>query len=74
MMAMKERKDEEIDEVMNDAKKKDKLSVNELLRLFGEVGEDEDGKPFIFADDEDIGEERTRVPAHSDDEELGNEE
>ncbi|KAF2772880.1 P-loop containing nucleoside triphosphate hydrolase protein [Teratosphaeria nubilosa] len=62
MMAMQERKQIEIDEVMNDAKKADKLTVNDLMRLFGEVREI-DGKAFIFADvDETNTEEHLRLP------------
>jgi hypothetical protein len=31
-----------------------RLSIPELLKLFGgEVGEDEDGQPFIFAENKD---------------------
>ncbi|RMY70605.1 hypothetical protein D0863_05687 [Hortaea werneckii] len=51
MMAMKERKTEEIDQVMEEARKKDIPDVSELLRLFGEVGEDDEGHAFIFVDD-----------------------
>ncbi|KAI6861693.1 hypothetical protein KC338_g6497 [Hortaea werneckii] len=51
MMAMKERKTEEIDQVMEEARKKDLPDVSELLRLFGEVGEDDEGHAFIFVDD-----------------------
>lgn len=48
---MKERKTEEIDQVMEEARKKDIPDVSELLRLFGEVGEDDEGHAFIFVDD-----------------------
>ncbi|KAI6833508.1 hypothetical protein KC364_g2504 [Hortaea werneckii] len=51
MMEMKERKTEEIDQVMEEARKKDLPDVSELLRLFGEVGEDDEGHAFIFVDD-----------------------
>ena len=79
MMAMKERKQIEIDEVMNSSKMREKLSVEDLMRLFGKVGEDDEGKPFIFADgpngyDED---EHLRVPRPDEDDEerfMGNEE
>lgn len=55
LVAIKERKQMEIDEVMDDSKRREKLSVHDLLRLFGPVGEDEEGKPFIFADGNDEG-------------------
>jgi hypothetical protein len=29
----------------------DRLTIPELLRLFGDVGEDEDGQPFILVED-----------------------
>ena len=81
MMAMKERKQIEIDEVMDDSKRKEKLSVDDLMRLFGPVDKDSEGKPFIFAegaDQYDDGDpEHMRLPnVDSDDEEqmMGNEE
>jgi hypothetical protein len=45
-------KQQVIDTAMDDSKRKEKLSINELMRLFGQVHEDEDGKPFIFAHEE----------------------
>jgi SNF2 family DNA or RNA helicase len=51
MMQVKERKQIEIDELMNNSKLREKLTVQDLMRLFGKVEEDEDGKPFIFADE-----------------------
>lgn len=42
-------KDSEIDELMDSHNKQEKLPLEELMRLFGKVGEDEDGRPFIFA-------------------------
>ena len=51
MMAVKERKQIEIDDCMNSSKMREKLTVKDLLRLFGKVEEDEDGIPFIFADE-----------------------
>ncbi|KAH9827589.1 SNF2 family N-terminal domain [Teratosphaeria destructans] len=78
MMALKERKQIEIDEVMNDAQKVDKLTVNDLMSLFGKVAEDENGKAFIFADvDETNTEEHLRLPDVDEEDEnhfLGNEE
>lgn len=63
---------------MNDSKRKETLSVQDLMRLFGEVREDGEGKPFIFAQepDADEGKEHLRYArADSDDEEvfMGNE-
>jgi hypothetical protein len=52
MMDLKERKRMEIDEVMSAEKLKDKLSVTDLMQLFNPIGEDEEGMPFIFADEE----------------------
>ncbi|EME40686.1 hypothetical protein DOTSEDRAFT_177817 [Dothistroma septosporum NZE10] len=53
MMAVKDRKQVEIDAVMENSSKQS-LSVNDLMRLFGnKVGEDNDGRPFIFPDAED---------------------
>ena len=51
LMQMKDRKQIEIDEVMQDAKRHDKLTVHDLMRLFGDLGEDSEGKPFIFAEE-----------------------
>lgn len=34
-----------------------KVSPEELMRLFGQVGEDEHGRPFIFPADGDDGDE-----------------
>ena len=50
MMQVKERKQIEIDELMNNSKLREKLTVEDLMRLFGKVEEDEEGRPFIFAD------------------------
>ena len=50
-MQVKERKQIEIDELMNNSKLREKLNIQDLMRLFGKVEEDEEGKPFIFADE-----------------------
>ncbi|KAI7238632.1 hypothetical protein KC330_g2487 [Hortaea werneckii] len=68
MMAMKERKTEEIDQVMEEARKKDIPDVSELLRLFGEVGEDDEGHAFIFVDDP-----KENEPRHAESEEENEE-
>ncbi|KAK5688470.1 hypothetical protein LTS10_000448 [Elasticomyces elasticus] len=64
MMDMKERKQIEIDGAMDDSKGRGDLPVAELLRLFGEeVGEDGEGRPFIWAQDDGAGnQEHLRVP------------
>ncbi|KAK4574889.1 hypothetical protein LTR86_001731 [Recurvomyces mirabilis] len=77
MMAMKERKQMEIDQIMEDPKRNEQLTPKEVLRLFGPVGEDSDGHPFIFPDGEIDKNEHLRLPnVDKDDEmrEMGNEE
>jgi hypothetical protein len=78
MAAMKERKQVEIDEVMET---KHRPSIDDLMRLFGRVEHDENGKPFIFPDttspyDDDDGPGQRFVEHDSDDEQghMGNEE
>lgn len=57
MFAVKERKTAEIDKVM-DQPDKGPRSTADLLRLFGPVGEDEDGRPgFIFPEPNENDEE-----------------
>lgn len=53
MINMQNRKQDEIDEVMNDEKgrRTSKIPTAELMRLFGAVREGEDGKAFILVDD-----------------------
>lgn len=69
ILNMQERKQTEINEVMNDLKGKRKaLEVSQLLRLFGPTREDSEGKPFIMVEDyPDI----PYVDRDSDDERLG---
>ncbi|KAF2432590.1 hypothetical protein EJ08DRAFT_695349 [Tothia fuscella] len=50
MIRMQERKQHEIDRVM-DGEKRKKLTITELLSLFGEVEEGDDGQPFILVED-----------------------
>jgi hypothetical protein len=69
MMAVKERKQIEIDEVMSNSKMKEKLTVEDLMRLFGKVEEDEDGKPFIFADEPEDA--HLRLANVDDEDEMG---
>lgn len=75
MMSLKEKKNLEIDEVMSNSSKAKDISVVELMRLFGKTSEDEEGRPFIFVEDD--GPEHLRVPnIDKEDEEqfMGNEE
>lgn len=67
MEDIKERKNLEIDGVMNTAKLREQLSIKDLMQLFGDVGEDESGNPFIFAEEAE-GDEHLRVPCGSGDE------
>jgi len=60
MMAMKEKKQLEIDEAMSDSRKRE-MSIKDLMKLFGPVDEDDEGRPFIFAEVDD-SEEHLRVP------------
>jgi SNF2 family DNA or RNA helicase len=50
--ALQSSKQENIDAALDDSKRKDKISVGELMSLFGSVEKDEDGRPFIFAHDD----------------------
>jgi len=53
LQALQQEKKETIDAAIgDDGKRLAKLSLQELLRLFGPV-QDEDGKQFILVDDED---------------------
>ena len=69
MVAVKERKQIEIDDVMNSGKMKQKLTVSDLMRLFGDVHEDSDGIPFIFADEAE--DEHLRLANVDDEDEMG---
>lgn len=51
IVRLQKNKQIDIDAVMDDSKRKEKLSIHELMRLFGQVKEDGDGHPFIFAED-----------------------
>lgn len=81
IIALQERKQVEIDAVMDDSKRKEKLSVQDLMRLFGgNVGEDGEGRPFIIAEEAGSGvvgpEQSVPADASTDDEGdmMGNEE
>lgn len=70
----------DIDAVMDESKRKEKLSIHELMRLFGQVKEDGEGQPFIFAedafnDDEEFEHTRPAEQLSEDDEDgMGNDE
>ncbi|KAK8219371.1 hypothetical protein M8818_001106 [Zalaria obscura] len=69
MMRVKDDKQVEIDEVMSDSKRPERMSVKDLMGLFGgSVGEDDEGKPFIFADDHEDGTERPLGDSEDEDE------
>lgn len=54
MMAIKEKKQIEIDDIMDLARVREKLSLKELMSLFGELDDDEEGgRPFIFAEEDE---------------------
>lgn len=40
---------------MDESKRKEKISTDELMRLFGKVVADDEGRPFIFAHRENDG-------------------
>jgi len=64
---------------MNDSRRKDTPTVHDLLRLFGnQVGEDGEGRPFIFAEGGELDDgEHLRLPNNDEEDEgqfMGNEE
>lgn len=48
----------EIDALMEGARTRDAPDVQDLLRLFGTVGEDGEGNPFIFPEEPEDGAQR----------------
>lgn len=79
---MQARKQKDIDEAMGEnGKKREKMSMSELLSLFGTIGRDERGNPFIIPDDATharsdldgvyMGGERGRPVVFEDEEEFG---
>lgn len=52
LQAMQEAKAKIIGDAIDEEKMSDKLSLTDLMRLFGRVQMDENHKPFILADDE----------------------
>ncbi|KAF2873730.1 SNF2 family N-terminal domain-containing protein [Massariosphaeria phaeospora] len=54
LIDMQERKKKEIDEVMeDDGSTVGKMTIRDLMRLFGNLQDDENGKPFIVVDNPD---------------------
>ena len=65
-MEMQKEKEEVIGRAIDDNNKMLKqLATHDLMRLFGPVGEDEHGRPFILVDDDELGtiEPSTEQPA-----------
>lgn len=66
LIAMQDRKQKEIDHIMGDkGERRDAPTMHEMLRLFGQVGRDEEGRPFVAVEDKDT---LPRVDANSEDE------
>ena len=62
MIKMQERKTRQIKIALGDdadARAKEKTTVGDLMRLFGRVEEDEEGREFIWADDDEGGIQET---------------
>ncbi|KAI8942436.1 hypothetical protein NX059_000506 [Plenodomus lindquistii] len=54
LINMQKRKDAEIEAVMEDGgKTKSKMSIRDLMRLFGNLDDDSEGRPFIMVDNPD---------------------
>jgi hypothetical protein len=53
LIEMQETKKEIISAAMDDREVLSKLSLDEVMRLFGEVAYDQNSKPFILVDDEE---------------------
>ena len=65
LIDMQERKQKEIELVMQEdfSAGAGRLDVRDMMRLFGNIDQDEDGKPYILVDDPDPG-----VRLHADEE------
>lgn len=72
LIQMQERKEKEIDSVMKEdaGAKAGKMSIRDMLRLFGNVHDDEQGRPFIWTNDSN---DRGGFYADSDDEGFADE-
>jgi hypothetical protein len=55
LIQMQERKEKEIDRVMKEdaGAKAGKMGIRDLMRLFGNIRDDEEGRPFILVDNVD---------------------
>jgi hypothetical protein len=55
LIEMQERKEKEIDSVMKEdaGAKASKMGIRDLMRLFGNIRDDEEGRPFIMTDNVD---------------------
>ena len=63
MISMQDHKTTVIERALgDDDQAREKTSLNELLRLFGRVGTDENGHEFIWPEEEDIPQEAYGVP------------
>jgi len=78
-MAMKARNQIEMDEITDDPGRKNRLTVDDLTRLFVKVGENPEGEPSIFAQG-DNQYDNVHDPTHpcllamdDDDDEMGSE-
>ena len=60
-------KKQAVDGAINDQKMLKQLPMQDLMRLFGPVREDSDGRPFILVDDDELG---TIVPDKDKQEQL----
>ena len=61
LIQMQEKKQKEIDLVMKDGGSKiKKMSIQDLMRLFSNLQEDNNGRPFILIDNPDPRGERRR--------------
>ncbi|KAM0717592.1 hypothetical protein Q7P37_007444 [Cladosporium fusiforme] len=74
IVALQDSKQIDIDAAMDESRRKEKLSNEELMGLFGTVTKDDQGRPFVHAhqphdDDEREGYRPQPAPDHSSDEE-----
>jgi len=65
LIEMQKEKKEVIDAAIDDRTVMSKLSVTELMKLFGPVAYDENSRPFILVDD-DISAKRPAAPTAGD--------
>lgn len=70
IQTMQERKELEISTVMSESGRYTRYSIPELLRLFGPLGEDEEGKQFVYVDDKTAQRGPGRVLHDGEDEDI----